>query len=68
MFEVRGTEIRKRNDVESHLTSGRFHSAEMNVECRKFLFFLLKYPVPFISGTHQSARSHFSRDVTLALR
>lgn len=68
-FEVRGTGTRRRNDVESHLTNGRFHSAERRMlNIRSSSFFLLKYPVPFTFGTQGSARGHFSHDVTLALR
>ena len=43
-------------------------TAERMLNVRSSFFLLLKYLVPFIFGTHQSARGHFSHDVTLAWR
>lgn len=65
VFEVRRTGT-GRNDVDSHLTNRRFHSAERRMlNVRSSCFFLLKYPAPFTFGIHQNARGHFSHDVAL---
>ena len=45
VFEVRGTGTR-RNDVESHLTNGRFHSAERMSTIRSSSFFSLNTQFP----------------------